>query len=304
MEQPRPALTGTGHVLTIYRDGLPPLLLAAVHHPDAAVRGRLRLALDGLIAARRPLVGEVEVRHRLARAGPLALGPAGLELAGLVARLVFSAATTRPHRLWFNVVESIHAEKREGVTLACAPLRVVAPKRRRPDVRLVLDGAWERVGASDFWPSPVRVVCRAAAGFALDVAGTTDWGLRRVAGRLLAEALFTSGPALSDLGLAVEPTPAGVRITTPTPEAILRFSACLARGEVFRLRFTSNDRTETNLFVQTRDFDGDEAEFPAVAFPAEGGPPWLTGLPPVALTLPLDDLLPVVYWPTEEARSP
>ncbi len=295
MEQRDSALAGSTHALTLNRDGLPLLLLAAVHHPQAEVRTRLLLRIDALIAARHPVVSDGEIRHLLGQYDQLDLDPASLDLAVRVVRLAFARTTVRHEKQRVLLVGPDDPDGHRPVTLACSPLRFVA-KGRRPEVRLAFGEALAQVAGFHFRPSPMRVICHVSAGFALEISGTNGWSYRRCAARLLTDATLASGSTLHDLGLAVQDVPGGLRITTPTPEAILRFSACLAREEVIRLRFRPRTRTETTLFIRTHDFDGTEAEFPTVVFPPNLTESWLTGLPPLELTVPMGEVLPVVHW--------
>jgi hypothetical protein len=138
------------------------------------------------------------------------------------------------------------------------------------------------------------VTCRLDGGFVLDIFGPLGWRTSRY-GSPIAEGTIGADQSLLGLGLAGEFVPGGLRITTPTPEAIIRFSACLARGEMLRLKLGPRYGVEAHLFVQLRDFDGDEGSFAAAVFPGEDED-WLTGLPPVEMTLPLDEALEVARW--------
>src|SRR5262245_49091089 len=89
-------------------DVLPLVLLAAVAHPDAAVRRGLLSRLDDCIDDRRPLHTEADVRALLARQHgtplePFVLDPLAREIAVRVLRLVFSRRTTRTRWRWVHI---------------------------------------------------------------------------------------------------------------------------------------------------------------------------------------------------------
>jgi hypothetical protein len=314
MQQSSSSDADSTHALTITRDGLPLFLLAAHHHPNPGLRARLIARIDALIAARRPFASTAEAlrlltRCHAARDSPLDLGPENLALAVQVVRLVFARETRlhAKHRLL------IYAnEERHGLTLVYAPFRVVplertcggSQKRHRFHTRLDIGGACEALARFHCRLAPFRVTCRCEGGFTVEVLG--PGGFPRGAAHPLTDASLGTVPALSVAGLAGEHTSDGIRITTPTPESILRFSASLARGDLLRIKLRVKSSAGTHLFIRLRDFEGEQAELPVAVFPAGADEDWLIGLPPVELTVPIDEVLPVVQWsyPREEWLVP
>jgi hypothetical protein len=306
--------------LTVSRDGMPLLLLAAFHHPDDDLRSRLLRQVDAVIASRQPFASDAEVRHLLGRCrstreAPFDLDPQSLELTVRVVRLVFARRTKchAKHRLL--IVGPDADEERQGVTLAHAPLRVepLEPqrewgkgKRKRCRVRLLTGAALARVGTFQLRPSPFTVTCRIDGGFVLDVLGPVGWGFSYRTGSPLAGSALGSGQPLLALGLVGEATAGGLRIRTASPEAMIRFSVCLARREMLCLKLGPRVPAETRVFISMRDFEGDEAVFPAAVFPGDVGEDWLTGLPPVEMQLPLDEALAIARWayPPEDWLEP
>jgi hypothetical protein len=306
MQKSSSSETDTAHALTITRDGLPLILLAAQHHPDAELRAHLSARLDALISSRQPFVSSGEARRLLAschcsRADPLDLLDEDLTLAVQVVRLVFARQTRLHHKHRLFIVDP--DDKRHALVL-CAPGRVEplartrggSQKRHRFHTRLDVGGLGERLVMFRERVSPFRVTCKYEAGVTLEIRGPTGWRVPPGRGSLLEQGSLASGPTLVELGLVGECVPEGIRITTPTPESILRFSAALARGDILRIKLGPRSPTATYLFIRLRDFEEAEADLPVAVFPGDLDEEWLTGLPSVEMSLPLDEVLSVVQW--------
>jgi hypothetical protein len=225
---------------------LPLVLLAAVGHPDRGVRGRVADRLDAAIVAAGPLHAEEKVRRFLARqAGtdrsPVYLNSAALEVAVRLVRLFFARLTRKPQKKRVRIVGWEGPGDEVGLIIDHR-LRAGAPDaqpvgRRRParaaDCRLVVGvvaSLLEQLGRRE---PHVRATCSAGRGFRLCVEGVLPWS----AGPIDLGALPAGSPEdLKEQGFRVEFKPGVVRFVPETPEAIIRFSGMLCRGEgiVFR----------------------------------------------------------------------
>lgn len=305
MQSSSPSDADTTHALTITRDGLPLFLLAAHYHPDADLRARLTARIETYLDSRRPFATPSETQRILerchgARASPLDLTCAERALAGHVVRLVFARETRLHHK--HRLLLGNPDDERDGVLL-CAPCRVEPLerpltgrlKRNRFHVRLDVGALRSRLTKFQHRPPLYRAFCRCDNGLTLAIRGPCRraWSL--------CDASLASGFPLRTVGLTSDADGDGIRIRATTPEAILRLSALLMTGDLLRVRLGG-----TYLFVRLHDFDGDEAELPVTYFPGEIGESWLVGLPSVELSVPVEDILPLVQWayPHEEWLVP
>jgi hypothetical protein len=236
---------------------------------------------------------------------PLNLDTTSLDLAIRVTRLVFAHRTKWHAKRRLVIVGPDEVDDQRGITLVYAPLRVLPLEpcqrgkagRRSCRARLHAGQALERAAGFHSAPAPFRVTCRLEAGFTLEIQGPVGWTPRRYPFQSFSvEGTLGSGQPLATLGLAVECVSEGLRLTTRTPEAILRFSACLARNEVLCLKLGPRSPEEARLFIQLRDFDGDFTGFPAATFPRDQGEHWLTGLPPLTMPIEISDAVSVARW--------
>jgi hypothetical protein len=171
----------------------------------------------------------------------------------------------------------------------------------------VAGGVRPRLAEFDTGPRLVQAECRTEGGFCLTVCGDLPWPRCDLAGdrdpqltpRGRRAVHLTDGSSLGghhgfrSLGLAVEPGPGEVCLRTTTPESVLRFSACLSRGD--RLVLQDAGVAPGRVVVLLRDFDGDAARFP-VAVSYAGAETWLRGLPALPLSLDDDERLAIARW--------
>jgi hypothetical protein len=266
---------------------LPLLFLAAVAHPDEHWRTQVAHRLDDYIAAGEPLHSTEQVREILLRhATTVALPPAELELAVRLVRLAFARRTKayayradQPTIQWVRITapppnaraELTLTSDLEGLLLARFALR---DRGNSSGTCSLLAGAVASHLNEVRNPSPrVWTTCcgpsNAQGGFRLLIEGELPWKPTQDV-ELLARALEASSrlgdeKTLGGMGLALRCLSDHVLIEAGTPEAILQFSACLARGETLTLQRFPYRGPEGRVVVLLRDFDGDRAELPCLA---------------------------------------
>jgi hypothetical protein len=324
------------------------VLLAALGHPDRALRDRLRCRLDAAIEAGQPLHSEDRIRDFLTTQPgtpltPFYLDPLALEVGVRVTRLLFSRQTRKHARRTLRLTSCEGLDDECGLVLnhhlkslylerfVYSRKKRSSPRRRRhgaerPEYHgllvhracrrfdrllqhstvLVSGGATPRLQQFGTYRR-IDAECRAEDGFCLTLRGDLPWA----AADLLTEAGLNPrslGPkvrladgstlgahrGLAALGLALEAQPGELRLRTTIPESVLRFSACLARGERLVLR-DAIGRAPGRVVVLLRDFDGASARLPAAVSYA-GAETWLRGLPPFSLPVDDDERLAIARW--------
>jgi hypothetical protein len=278
----------TGTETRLGADTLPLVLLAALTHPERALRLRLLARLDNAIEERRPLHSESVVRAFLAHCTELP--PLAREVAVRVVRLTFARRTHGAARRWvFLGTGSRHGHGGLAVTNRLEVLRLrrfvqnSGPTYRRGDPRLLLGRLEARLRGLSPAGAVARATCRAEDGFCLSLSSDLPWS--RNLTRISPEG-WLAGTALAALGLTAQRDGDLVRIRTTTPESIIRFSAALARGEYLEV---------CRHFVALHDFDGDEAELPVLTCWAHGER-WLQGLPALTVELGAEDVIALAAW--------
>src|SRR5262249_30410258 len=103
----------------------------------------------------------------------------------------------------------------------------------------------------------VRVSFRDGEGYCLELSGELPWprGTSYFSRRRLGDRDADSG------GFAYEVRGDTLRLRLTTPEAMISFAARMARGEILEIAGPSGNG---RVHVRLRDFDGDEADLPAV----------------------------------------
>src|SRR5262249_20922959 len=136
-----------------------------------------------------------------------------------------------------------------------------------------------------------------AGPYSLRLVGALPWDGGSPSLRAL---LHGSDKRLDLLGMTLHQEDGRVELRAATPEAVISFSAFLARGQGLALCDVRGVGLAPRLpaaqaLVRLRDFDEDEAVLPAlVSYPA--GETWLRGAPPVPLALDEQDRLAVARW--------
>jgi len=274
-------------------DLLAKTLLAAVAHSEPDVRRRAGECLDVAIEAARPrhsvreAVAFFNRLQRIAlRRGRSSLRPSIRDMGGRILRLYFAGRWPSTEHQWLRISWGNKPENEDGYLvnheLRTVPLRHFAHSRRRQKLQycggqFLAGQAFKRLGQIRQPGDRVRVTCRADDGFALLLRGGLPWE----AGDLsLAASRLGNDRPLVPLGFTAEQQGHTLTVRTTTPEAIICFSAALARGDVIVLRGGPLRRGGA-ILVQLRDFDGHEAELPALAC-YTGAETWLRGVPPRA----------------------
>jgi hypothetical protein len=276
------------------------VLLASVGHPDPAVRGRVTACLNAPLPDLDPWHPDAVVRDFLLRQTGTPLEPFVLDhLALEVAVRVFQLVYRRKARDRTLRIAGCGTFDATGGLLVTGRLRAVclerfAYGRRRP--RRVATGfvaagmVAERLARFGRGEPPVRARCRADKGYQLRVEGELPWADNA---RLQAGVDGT----LDDLGrqgFKAETKKGVLHFRPESPEAVIRFSALLARGD--RLVFRGESPAGSGrVVVPLRPFDEDAADLPAVAGYGNAEP-WLGGV-----TAPLPepdeaDKLAVARW--------
>lgn len=171
----------------------------------------------------------------------------------------------------------------------------------------VAGGVTSRLRQFDTSDQLLQAKCRVEDGFHLTLTGDLPWpasdlidntdalGSRRFGPtvRLADGSTLGKHRGFASLGLAVEFRLGELHLRTTTPEAVLRFSACLTRGE--RLVLQDAGPSPGRVVVLLRDFEGDSARLPAVVTYA-GAETWLRGLPGIPLPLNEEERLLIAGW--------
>ncbi|HYT88894.1 MAG TPA: hypothetical protein VEL76_09310 [Gemmataceae bacterium] len=275
------------------------VLLASVAFPEAAIRHRLVSELDACIDEHRPLHSEAWVRaflcDWLGEAGPaFYLEPAAREVAVRLLRLAFTRTTPKLARRWLYM-RCCEGDD-EGVLAVSHRLkplflpRTGKPRRsRRDDIEFVAGAVSSRLRQFQEPEKLLRAVCRTDRdGFTVQVRGKLPWtaaaDLHRAStlgkARLDADSFHL---AQNFDTLSVQPR---------TPEAMIRFSAALAREE--RLVLLA-DEHGGRIIVPLREFDEEEVRLPAVVSYV-GAETWLRGGPQLRMTVSEDDRLAIALW--------
>jgi hypothetical protein len=139
----------------------------------------------------------------------------------------------------------------------------------------------------------LRVVCRIEDGYRLLLKGELPWS-NEYHSSLQTWSTIGDGKMLSSLELAVSKVEAGTCVHTTTAESVIRFSACMARGEHLVLR-DSRTSEAGRVVIPLRDFDGDEGELRAVVSYSDAET-WLRGFPSLSLDLGQEDRLAIARW--------
>jgi hypothetical protein len=293
---------------TLGADAVPLVLLAALAHRDPCVRLRLAARLDALIEQRGPIDHEHKVRTFLARqrgspTEPFFLDGLPLELAIRVVRLIYADATRKHQKRWLRIVSPEGFEEAGGLLVRYPPLRchpAAQPpagerwRKARMGTHLLTGVALARLDAFTRRRPFVRAMCRLGSSVQLWLSGDLSWGETHA---ILSGARLSTGRPLESLGMTCARTGDGVHFEGNSPEAMIQFSACLARGErlVLTARPGKSPHDLTQVYVALDDFDGGEAELGCLACPA-GEESWLTWLPPLALEIPLEDRVAIARW--------
>jgi hypothetical protein len=317
-------------------DTLPLVLLAALGHPDSALRNRLLQRLDLAIEARQPLHSEQRARIFLtSQPGsdfePFYLDRMALEAGVRVIRLLFTRKTRRVSKRMLRIVSCAALDERGGLVVNqdlkslylehslprpknCESQRrqrrmeqpeyhgcLVHKARRRfqkglhHSAVLVSGGISQRLGQLWMGRRAIQAECQVEGGFRLQLRGDLPWPLEpRTCQRLDAGSTLGTHQGLTALGLAAKTEPEELSLHTTSPEAVIRFSACLARGERLVLR-DSRDGSAGRIVILLHDFDGERTRFPAVVG-YSGAETWLRSLPEIALPVTDDERLAIARW--------
>jgi hypothetical protein len=143
---------------------------------------------------------------------------------------------------------------------------------RNPDVRL-------------------RATCRVSDDVYLEVTGELPWKPRE---DILACSQLGEHGRLDQLGFVAEHDYSLLRLKPTTPEAMIRFSASLARSERLVLR-SRDSSTSGRVIVRLRDFEGKDASMPAIRTYANAEV-WLRGVPSPSVILDLPTREAIVKW--------
>jgi hypothetical protein len=299
-------------------DAVPLVLLATLAHPDAGVRLRLLTRLDVLIEKRLPHYPRANVRAFLARQRgssrePFYLDDLPLELATRIVRIIYATQTPKHHKRWIRIVSPEGFEDKGGMLLRHPPLHChsasVPPAgyrggKARMGTHLLTGNALERIARFNDHKQKARAFCSIGAHLTLHVQGDLPWHDPAL---ILARATLSGGRPFASLGFVGERSEGGVRFTASTAEAIIQFTACLARGERLVMPVWQGNRfnERTRIFVALRDFDGESAELPALVSHS-AAESWLTWLPPLELEVPLEERLAIARWayPPESWLTP
>jgi hypothetical protein len=262
-------------------DALPLVLLAAVGHPDPAVRARVNTRLTTPLPGLEHWHTDEAVRDFLLRQHgtplePFVLDSLSLEIAVHLFRLVFIRKS--PERT-LRISSCGTFDDSRGLVvngrLRTLYLERFAYGRRRlrrpPSCHFVAGMVSERLARFGRREPLVRAKCQAGTGYRLRLEGELPWPDDAA----LQARLDGTLDDLGRQGFRLEMKKGVLHFRPESPEALIRFSALLARGE--RLVFRGTAPTASGrVVVPLRPFEADAAELPAVAGygSAEG---WLGG---------------------------
>jgi hypothetical protein len=287
-------------------DALPLVLLAAVTHPDVATRKRLADRLDTAIEQRRPLYTTERLRRFLraqhgTRQEPFRLDRLAQKIAVRLLRIVFARGTPRFVKHWVRISSPDSVDDDSGLVVNHDLKSLYFERRPRgprlkPFVGCHLLSGMIAPHLRLRQRALVRAICRATdCGFSLRVFDDLSWSPSAPVGG----SLLGSGRPLASLGLTLEPMEDGLLVRTITPEGIIQFSACLARGVWLVLSGeplgSRSPPIRERVLVGLRDFEGDEAEMPVLVICSDSEP-WLRGAPKLPLELPLEDREAIARW--------
>jgi hypothetical protein len=293
-------------------DTLPLAFLASVAHPDASLRERVAGRLDDYIAARQPLHTSEQVCEFLARQAGTPLEPFSLEPAALAVRLVrlaFVKQTARFAQVRVRLGSSAALDNHGGLLIAPSLKSrylerfSLGVRHREPEdaFHLVTSAIEPRLKQLAAANARFRVTCRSVAGFRLAVRGRLPWKLTEQPASLrgLQQGSTLGSKTLESAGLRLECKGNVLSVCTTTPESIIQFSACLARGERLILRQRHQTLGAGRIVIALRDFEGARAVLPAVAGYSGRETRWLRvpRLPPgPPLALGTQDKAAIARW--------
>jgi hypothetical protein len=217
-------------------------------------------------------------------------------------RLVFARRTPKMSKRWVCLA-AYEAAGDDGGLFINHQLRPVYFERRRDagprfesrlGCRFLAGKVAPRLEQIQRHKRTLWATCRARGGFRLVVRGELPWTRSPSAP---VAAVLGRGKRLTpyvSLGMTLRVSSDRIDLEATTPEAIISFSALLARGARLVLRddfmFPSGQ-----VIVGLRDFDDAEIELPAiVSYP--GGEDWLWGMPPVPLPLDEEGCIAIARW--------
>jgi hypothetical protein len=283
-------------------DVLPLVLLASVSHPDTAFRERLTTRLDAAIEERRPLHTAEEVRQFLLRQPgtplePFYLDPAALEIAVQIIRLVFTRQTPKVTKKRVRIVSCEVFDDEGGLVVNhhLKPLymeRLAYARRlmRKAKTEFVAGMVMQRMEQFGKGESPVRTMCH-LDDVCLRLTGEFPWDPTTSRTHMEVTALST-GQRLDPNAFQLERKGNRWVFRPVTPEAMIRFSAFLPRGE--RLVFRAG-RAAGRVIVTMREFE-DEAASMATMVSYGNVESWLRGVPAPALALEDEDRYAIAQW--------
>jgi hypothetical protein len=276
-------------------------LLAAAAHPDRTLRERLAERLDQAIESGQPLHCEREVRslfHRLHRRHRPFLRPCVCEIAVRVVRLVFSKRNPGSEHCWLRITWTHNADRDKGYLinhdLRLLPAHRLTTRRRQKQYHgghfqgEMVFSRLEQLRHPDRF---IQAGCIASDGYHLVVKGRLPWKEGIIA---LPFSALGGTMQLDQLGFTVEQNDHALTLHATTPEAIIGFSAALARGDTLVLRGGRLKRTGV-IVLQLRDFDGEQVALPARAC-YTGEELWLHGVLPPHLEVDDADGKAILEW--------
>jgi hypothetical protein len=264
------------------------VLLAAVGHPTPAVRARVNARLSTRSLGLEPWHSDATVRDFLLRQRGTPLEPFVLDyLSQEIAVHLFRLLFTRkdPERTLrisscggFDVTCGLVVNSR----LRTAYLERFAygrwRLRRKPACHFIAGMVAERLARFGRREPLVRATCQAGSGYRLRLEGELPWPDATALQAMVEGTLDDLGRQ----GFRLEMKKGALHFRPETPEATIRFSALLARGQ--RLLFRGH-AARGRVVVPLRAFDEDTVELPAVAGYGNAES-WLGG---VTATLPEPD---------------
>jgi hypothetical protein len=288
----------------LYPSELPLLLLAAAAHPDDEVRTRLAWRLDLAIEEQAPHHSERacraffrrQDRHR--RAGVRLAAPLR-EIAVRVTRLAFSGTSAGMRRklLIGHDARTVAAgyvvdANLKAIYLGGCSLTRHRQTRQQPDCRFLAGQARARLEQIHRGEPLVRAVCRVEDRPVLDLEGELPFSPETI---VLWRSRLGSAGLLGPLGFKQLWHGKSLRLFPDTPEAILRFSASLMRGELLHVVPGRHGQGHGRVIVRLHDFDGDHKVLPSLAS-TNRVETWLHGVTEPALRLSDEDRLAIARW--------
>jgi hypothetical protein len=255
-------------------EGLPLAMLAAVAHPEPALRRCVADRIETAIESRSPWYSKADVGEWLARhIGPLqppfALGTEALQAAAWLIRLVFADATPANADHQVQIVISSLLGRSTGIIVGRQRGNLTCSfyDRNHPPEPTTFQLFADKVVPRLLGPKTVRLVkavCQADEGFRVIVTGRFPWK-RPTTLDNLAYRSSLNGRSLPSVGMKLLQFKRRLEICTNTPEAVILFAACLATAGGLVLRSDSQGQRERRILIGLRDFSGDSAEMPVVA---------------------------------------